>query len=84
MTDLENSVNNLSPKNLSQAELDTCIEKLSKLFIYSAKTTFGTKRSRNIKEKKSKVSVSEKSWLGIKCKFVRQNHSQRKSRHKSK
>jgi hypothetical protein len=54
-------VNNLSPKHLSQAELDSCIEKLSKLFIYSAKTTFGTKRSRNIKEKKSKVSVSEKS-----------------------
>jgi len=36
MIDLENSVNNLSPKNLSQAELDTCIEKLSKLFINSA------------------------------------------------
>jgi hypothetical protein len=30
MIDLENSVNNLSPKNLSPAELDTCIEKLSK------------------------------------------------------
>ena len=26
MIDLENSVNNLSPKNLSQAELDTCID----------------------------------------------------------
>ena len=56
--DLENSVNNLSPKNFSQAELDTCIEKLSKLYINSAKTTFGTKRSRSIKEKKSKISVS--------------------------
>jgi hypothetical protein len=77
-------VNNISPKNVSQAELDTCIEKLSKLYINSAKTTFGTKRSRNIKEKKSKVSVSEKPWLGINSKFVRQNHSQRKSRHKSK
>ena len=84
MIDLENSVNNLSPKNLSQPELDTCIEKLSKLFIYLAKTTFGTKRSRNIKEKKSKVSVSEKPWFGIDCKFVRQNHSQQKSRHKRK
>jgi hypothetical protein len=77
-------VNNISPKNVSQAELDTCIEKLSKLYINSAKTTFATKRSRNIKEKKSKVSVSEKPWFGIDCKFVRQNHSQRKSRHKSK
>jgi hypothetical protein len=84
MIDLDNSVNNLSPKNLSQADLDTCIEKRSKLFIYSAKTTFGTKRSRNIKEKKSKVSVSEKPWFGIDCKFVRQNHSQRKSRYKRK
>ena len=72
MIDLENSVNNLSSKNLSQTELGTCIEKLSKLFINSAKTTFGTKRSRNIKEKKSKVSVSEKPWFGINCKFVRQ------------
>ena len=84
MIDLENSVNNLSPKNLSKAELDTCIEKLSKLFINSAKKTFGTKRSRNIKEKKSKVSVSEKPWFGIECKVVRQNHCQLKSRHKRK
>ena len=43
MIDLDNSVNNLNPINLSQAELDTCIDKLSKLFIYSAKTTFGVK-----------------------------------------
>jgi hypothetical protein len=84
MIDLENSVNNLSLKQLSQAELDICIEKLSKLLIYSATTTFGTKISRNIKEKKSKVSVSEKPWFGIDSKFVRQNHSQQKSRHKRK
>ena len=77
-------MNNLSSKNVSQAELDTCIEKRSKLFINSAKTTFGTKRSRNIKEKTSKISVSEKSWFRIDCKFIRQNHSQRKSRHKRK
>ena len=77
-------MNNLSPKNLSSAELDTSIEKLSKLYIYSAKTTLGTKRSRNIKEKKSKVGVSEKPWFGIDSKFVRQNHSQQKSRHKRK
>jgi hypothetical protein len=51
-------VNNLCPENFSQAELDTCVEKLSKLFINSAKTTFGTKRSRNIKEEKSKISLS--------------------------
>jgi hypothetical protein len=55
-----------------------------KRFINSAKTTYGIKRSRNIKEKKNKVSVSEKPWFGIDCKFVRQNHSQRKSRHKRK
>ena len=84
MIDLENSVNILSQKNISQAELDACIEKLGKLYINSAKTTFGTKKSRNIEEKKSKVSVSEKPWLGINSKFVRQNHSQRKSRHKRK
>jgi hypothetical protein len=83
MIDLENSVNNLSLKQLSQAELDICIEKLSKLLIYSAKTTFGIKISRNIKEKMSKVSVSEKPCFGIDCKFVRQNHSQH-SRHKRK
>jgi hypothetical protein len=52
-------VNNLCPENVSQAELDTCVEKFSKLFINSAKTTFGTKRSRNTKEEKSKVSVSK-------------------------
>jgi hypothetical protein len=46
-----------------------------KRFINSAKTTYGIKRSRNIKEKKNKVSVSEKPWFGIDCKFVRQNHS---------
>jgi hypothetical protein len=46
-------VNNLCPENVSEAVLDTCVEKLSKLFINSAKTTFGTKRSRNIKEEKS-------------------------------
>jgi hypothetical protein len=84
MIDLENSVNILSQKNISQAELDACIEKLGKLYINSTKTTFGTKKSRDIEEKKSKVSVSEKPWFGIDCKFVRQNHSQRKSRHKSK
>lgn len=66
MNDLENSVNNICPENLSQAELDTCVEKLSKLFINSAKTTFGTKRSRNIKETKSKVSVSKKNMVRIK------------------
>jgi hypothetical protein len=43
MIDLDNSVNNLIPKNLSQAELDTCIDKLSNIFIYSAKKTFGVK-----------------------------------------
>ena len=32
MNDLENSVNNFTPENISQAELDTCVEKLSKLF----------------------------------------------------
>ena len=37
MIDLENSVNNLSPKNLSQAELDTCIDKRSKPFITVAR-----------------------------------------------
>ena len=84
MIDLENYVNNISPKNLSQDELDTCIEMLSKLSINSDKKTFGTKGSRNIKEKKSKVSVYEKPWFEIDCKFVRQNHSQRKSRHKRK
>jgi hypothetical protein len=52
-------VNNLCPENVSQAELDTCVEQFSKLFINSAKTTFGTKRSRNTKEEKSKVSVSK-------------------------
>ena len=66
MNDLENSVNNICPENCSQAELDTCVEKLSKLFINSAKTTFGTKRSRNIKETKSKVSVSKKNMVRIK------------------
>jgi hypothetical protein len=77
-------VNNLRPKNLSQAELETCIEKRSKHFINSAKTTFGTTRSRKTEEKKSKVSVSEKPLFRIDCKFVRHNHSQRKSRHKRK
>jgi hypothetical protein len=33
MNDLENSVNNFTPENISQTELDTCVEKLSKLFI---------------------------------------------------
>jgi len=37
MIDLENSVNNLSPKKLSQAEFDTCVENLSKLFIALAR-----------------------------------------------
>jgi hypothetical protein len=31
MNDFENSVINLSPENFSQAELDNCVEKLSKL-----------------------------------------------------
>ena len=66
-------MNNLGPENCSQAELDT-VEKLSKLFINSAKTTFGTKRSRDIKEEKSKVSVSKKPWFGLNCKFARQNN----------
>ena len=64
-------MNNLCPENFSQAELDTCVEKLSKLFINSVKTTFGTKRSRNIKEEKSKVSVSKKPWFELNCKFAR-------------
>ena len=37
MIDLENSVNNISPKIFSQAELDTCVEKLSKLLIALAR-----------------------------------------------
>ena len=49
MNDLENSVNNLSPENCSQAELDNCVEKLSKPSTTSAMTTFGIKRSRNIR-----------------------------------
>ena len=36
MNDLENSVNNFTPENISQAEHDTCVEKLSKRFINSA------------------------------------------------
>jgi hypothetical protein len=58
-------VNNLCSEIFSQAELDTCVEKLSKLFINSVKTTFGTKRSRNIKEEKIKVSLSKKPWFGL-------------------
>ena len=74
-------MNNLGPENFSQAELDT-VEKLSKLFIHSAKTTFGTKRSRNIKEEKIKVCVSKKPWFGLNCKFARQNYKNLKSRHR--
>jgi hypothetical protein len=58
MNDLENSANNLSSENCSPAKLDTCVERPCTLFINSAKTTFGIKRSRNIEEEKSKVSVS--------------------------
>jgi hypothetical protein len=82
MNDLENSANNLIPENFSQAELDICVEKLSKLFIDSAKTTFEIKRSRNMKEEESKVSVSKKSWSGLDCKFARQNYRTLKSRYK--
>ena len=71
MIDLDNSVNNLRPGKIPQAELNTCVEKLSKLFINSARRTFGTNRSRNIKEEKSKVSVSKKPWFGLNCKFAR-------------
>ena len=82
MNDLENSANNLIPETFSQAELDICVEKLSKLFIDSAKTTFGIKRSRNMKEEESKVSVSKNSWSGLDCKFARQNYRTLKSRYK--
>jgi hypothetical protein len=54
--------------------LDNCVEKLSKRFTTSAKTTFGIKRSRNIREKKSKVSVSKKLWFRLDCKYARQNY----------
>ena len=37
MIDLANSVNNVSPKTCSQAELDTCVENLSKHFITLAR-----------------------------------------------
>jgi hypothetical protein len=47
-------------KNFQKLKINTCVEKRSKLFINSAKKTFGTKRSRNIKEEKSIVSVSKK------------------------
>ena len=80
MIDLDNSVNNLRVEKFSQAELDTCVEKLSKLFIYSAKTTFGTKRSRNLKEEKRKVSVSKKPWFGLDYTFTKQNYIKLKSR----
>ena len=32
------------------------------------------KRSRNIEEEKSKVSVSKKTWFRLDCKFTRQNY----------
>ena len=67
-------MNNLNPENFSQAELDNCVKKLSKLFTTSAKTTFGIKRSRNIREKKSKVSVCKKPWFGLDCNYARQNY----------
>jgi hypothetical protein len=63
MNDLEISANNPSPEKFSQAERDICVEKLSKRFIYSAKTTLGIKRSWNIEEEKSKVSVSKKNMI---------------------
>jgi hypothetical protein len=82
MNDLENSANNLSSENCSPAKLDTCVERLSTLFINSAKTTFGIKRSRNIEEEKSKVYVSKKTWFRLYRKFTRQNYRTLKSRHK--
>jgi hypothetical protein len=36
MNDLENSVNNFTPENISQAELDTCVEKLSTILLSSS------------------------------------------------
>jgi hypothetical protein len=36
MNDLENSVNKFTPENISQAALDTCVEKLNKRNINSA------------------------------------------------
>ena len=64
--------------------LDNCVEKLSKRFTTSAKTTFGIKRSRNIREKTSKVRVSKKLWFRLDCKYARQNYrnNYKKSRYK--
>lgn len=70
MRDLEYCVNNPNPEFFSQAKLDKCVEKFSKLFTTSAKTIFGIKRSRNIREKMSKVSVSKKPWLRLDCKYA--------------
>ena len=53
MNDLENSVNKFSPENSSQASS-------ANFSINSAQTTFGNKRSRNIRKEKSKVCVSKK------------------------
>jgi hypothetical protein len=54
--------------------LDNCVEKLSKRFTTSAKSTFGIKRSRSIREKTNEVGVSKKLWFRLNCKYARKNY----------
>jgi hypothetical protein len=54
--------------------LDNCVEKLSKRFTTSAKTTFGIKRSKSIREKTNEVRVSKKLWFRLDCKYARKNY----------
>ena len=55
--DLETRLDNLDKENITQPEIDSCVNKLGNIFLSTAKETFST-RYTVVKKKKKNVCIS--------------------------
>ena len=68
--DLEKQLDNLDKENITQSEIDSCVNKLGNIFLSTAKETFGT-RYTVVRKKKENVCISSKPWFSTDCKIAR-------------
>ena len=77
--DLETQLDNLDKENITQPEIDSCVNKLGNIFLSTAKETFGT-RYTVVRKKKENVCISSKPWFSTDCKIARKQYRKLKRR----
>ena len=74
--DLETQLDNLDKENITQPEIDSCVNKLGNIVL---STAFGT-RYTVVRKKKENVCISSKHWFSTDCTIARKQYRKLKRR----